>query len=170
MAKPASRKGSAVKGTRHTEFTRRLHRAIRETSAQATLLSNAIAQRVGITINDIECLDIINLNGPMTAGKIAKTTGLTTGAITGIVDRLCSAGLAVREPDPTDRRRVIVRVSDEPNNRVSPYYRSTKRRLEQICKSYSESELLLLLQFYESSLDALREETAALRNKIEPAS
>jgi DNA-binding MarR family transcriptional regulator len=147
----------------HAVLSARLDRAIRETSAQSALFSSAIAQRLGITINDIECLNIINLNGPMTAGKLAEVTGLTTGAITGIVDRLSAVDLVVREPDPNDRRRVIVRVKSEMPPRVSPFYRSIKRRLEEVCGEYSEKELLLLVQFYEKTLDALREETIALR-------
>jgi DNA-binding MarR family transcriptional regulator len=158
-----------AKSARHAGLTVRLHRAIRETSAQSALFSSAVAQRLGITINDIECLDIINLNGPMTAGKLAETTGLTTGAITGIVDRLSAAGLVVREPDPDDRRRVIVRVAqDEPNNRVSPFYRSVKRRLERLCDGYNEKEMLLLIEFYEQTVDLLRDETLTLRNENEP--
>lgn len=157
------------KSARHAELAVRLDRAIRETSAQSALFSSAVAQRLGITINDIECLDIINLNGPMTAGKLAETTGLTTGAITGIVDRLSAAGLVAREPDPKDRRRVIVRVANDPSNhRVSPFYRSLKRRLNDVCNEYSDKELMLLVQFYERTLTALREETIALRREGEP--
>lgn len=162
MAKTAN-----PKSPDHAALSARLDRAIRETSAQSALFSSAIAQRLGITINDIECLDIINLNGPMTAGKLAETTGLTTGAITGIVDRLSTVGLVMREPDPADRRRVIVRVKSEVPGRVSPFYRSIKRRLEKVCDEYSEKELLLLVQFYEKALGALREETIALRNESE---
>jgi DNA-binding MarR family transcriptional regulator len=158
-----------AKSGKHADLFLRLDRAIRETSAQSALFSSAIAQRLGITVNDIECLDIINLNGPMTAGKLAETTGLTTGAITGIVDRLSAAGLVVREPDPNDRRRVIVRVAaDEPNNRVSPFYRSIKRRIEAACSSYSEKEMLFLIEFYDRTMTALRDETLALRNEDEP--
>jgi DNA-binding MarR family transcriptional regulator len=154
-----------AKSGKHAELFLRLDRAIRETSAQAALFSSAVAQRLGITVNDIECLDIINLNGPMTAGKLAETTGLTTGAITGIIDRLSAAGMVVREPDPGDRRRVIVRVAaEEPNNRVSPFYRSIKRRIEAACSRYSEKEMLLLIEFYEQTMNALRDETLALRN------
>lgn len=160
MAKTAIQKPAS-----HAELAARLDRAIRETSAQSALFSSAIAQRLGITINDIECLDIINLNGPMTAGKLAEITGLTTGAITGIVDRLSTADLVVREHDPNDRRRVIVRTnSDMPTNRVSPFYRSIKRRLEKVYRDYSERDLLLMAEFYERALAALREETMALRN------
>ena len=66
MAKTANPKSSD-----HAALSARLDRAIRETSAHSALFSSAVAQRLGITVNDIECLDIINLNGPMTAGKLA---------------------------------------------------------------------------------------------------
>ena len=75
----------------------------------------------------------------------------------------------VREPDANDRRRVIVRVAaDEPTNRVGPFYRSIKRRLEAVYDTYTEKELALLVQFYERAVNALRDETIALRSESEP--
>src|SRR5215218_2201127 len=86
-----------------------LDQALRETSAQSVLFSQAVADRVGMNPTDLESLDILARNGPMTAGRLAEMTGLTTGAITGLIDRLERRGYARREPHPTDRRSVIVK-------------------------------------------------------------
>ncbi len=67
--------------------------------------SNALS----LAPTDLVCMCLLQLNGPATAGWLAETTGLTTGAVTGVVDRLERAGYARREPDPHDRRRVIVK-------------------------------------------------------------
>ena len=150
-----------------TELLHRTDRAIREASAQGALLSSAVAAHLCITQNDIECLDLINLNGPMTAGKLAETTGLTTGAITGIVDRLAKAGFVRREADPADRRRVIVRVREGSGARIKPLYDSLQRRIGEVLAGYSDKEIALLARFYEKSAEILREETLHLR---EPAS
>ena len=65
-----------------------LNEAMRASSALSVLLSQAIADRVGISPTDLEALDLVIRHGPLTAGRLAELTGLTTGAITGLVDRL----------------------------------------------------------------------------------
>src|SRR5215468_9701670 len=68
------------------------------------------ATRIGIAVTDMQVLDILDLIGPATAGQLADLTGLTTGAITRILDRLEKAGLVRRERDKSDGRKVIVRL------------------------------------------------------------
>lgn len=77
--------------------------------AELVLFAQSVADRLKINTTDLQCLAVLMSAGPMTAGQIAETTGLTTGAITGVVDRLEKAGLVQREDDPVDRRRVVVR-------------------------------------------------------------
>src|SRR5438132_5236412 len=74
------------------------------------MFHQTVADRLGLNPTDHKCVDLLLLKGPMTAGELADSTGLTTGAITGAVDRLEKAGYVHRQPDPGDRRRVIVRV------------------------------------------------------------
>src|SRR5262249_21535723 len=77
--------------------------------AELVLLARGVADRLKINITDLQCLAVVVSGGPMPAGQIAEAAGLTTGAITGVLDRLEKAGLVQRESDPADRRRVIVR-------------------------------------------------------------
>ena len=73
------------------------------------LVSNAeAAESTGVNATDIGSLCLLLLHGPSPAGRLAELTGLTTGAVTGVIDRLEKAGFARRELDPADRRRVIV--------------------------------------------------------------
>ena len=69
------------------------------------------AERLGVNRTDLECLTIIERLGGASAGQIAVESGLTTGAVTGVIDRLERAGYAARAPDPSDRRRVLVEVT-----------------------------------------------------------
>lgn len=69
------------------------------------------AQRLGINLTDLHCINIIERAGSLTAGELAIEAGLTSGAITGVIDRLERAGYARRERDPEDRRRVAVAVT-----------------------------------------------------------
>src|SRR5690349_1487298 len=82
----------------------------RELSARTVLFHDAVASRVGLSATESKCLDIaVRSNEPLTAGKLADATGLTTGAITGVLDRLERAGFIRREKDENDRRQVLIR-------------------------------------------------------------
>ena len=63
-------------------------REVRRMTAQSVLISQAVSERFGLSSSDLECLDLALLSGGATAGEFAKATGLTTGAITGVIDRL----------------------------------------------------------------------------------
>src|SRR5215468_4932005 len=80
----------------------------REMSAATVMFHQAVADRLGMNITDHKCADILARTGPITAGDLARRTGLTTGAITGVIDRLEREGFVRRVRDPHDRRRVIV--------------------------------------------------------------
>jgi DNA-binding MarR family transcriptional regulator len=129
------------------------------------LFSQAVAERVGINSSDLECLDIIVLRGTVTAGELAAATGLTTGAITGLIDRLEKAGFARRERDTEDRRRVLVRALPEVERRIAPLYASLQRAMMALWSRYSAQELALIVDFLASSYPICCEETARLRGE-----
>ena len=82
--------------------------ALRRSGAVMQLLGAASAERIGINVTDLNCLNILALRGQLTAGELARATGLTTASITGVLDRLEEAGFVRRERDAHDRRRVVV--------------------------------------------------------------
>ena len=79
-------------------------------STATVMFHQAIADRLGLNVTDHKCMDLLLINGPLSAGQLAEMTGLTTGAITAVIDRLEQAGFARREHDFRDRRRVTVQV------------------------------------------------------------
>jgi DNA-binding MarR family transcriptional regulator len=152
------------------ELIAALERALRNVSGQAVLHSEAMAERLGINSTDLECLDIIILQGPVSAGELARASGLTSGAITGVIDRLHRAGLAKREPDPQDRRKVLVRVPPAVLQRILPIGEPMGRAAQAILSSYDDQQLALILDFLERSHESavavttkMRAETAASR-------
>ena len=161
-----------VKGARvdREELMAALERALRNVSGQAVLHSEAMAERLGINSTDLECLDIIIMQGPVSAGDLARASGLTSGAITGVIDRLHRAGLAKREPDPRDRRKVLVRVPPAVLQRILPIGEPMGRAAQAILSSYDDQQLALILDFLERSHESavavttkMRAETAASR-------
>lgn len=81
---------------------------LRRSQAATDRYDQAVADTLGINRTDMRCLDVIESEGPVAAGRLAEATGLTTGAITTVLDRLEKRGFARRVPDPRDRRRVLV--------------------------------------------------------------
>jgi DNA-binding MarR family transcriptional regulator len=124
-----------------------LEHAVRRSSALGVLFGQTVASRVGISSSDLECLDFLNLEGRVTAGRLAEVTGLTTGAITGVVDRLEKAGLVRRERDESDRRKVFIATVPENIAQVGKYYQHMQRAVLKDWGSYSDAELELLLRF-----------------------
>jgi DNA-binding MarR family transcriptional regulator len=136
---------------------------MRKSSAQGVLFSQAVAARLGITSSDLECLDIIYLNARVTAGELAAATGLTTGAVTGVIDRLEQAGFARRERDSTDRRKVFVCALPAVERRIAPLYRSLQQTVAAELAAYTDKELTLLLDFFTRAGRTMVTETAKLR-------
>ncbi len=143
-----------------------LDQALRETSAQSVLFSHAVADRAGMNPADLESLDILARNGPMTAGRLAELTGLTTGAITGLIDRLEHRGYARREPNPTDRRSIIVRPLIENAERdLAASYTGMSRAMGDLLSRYSDAELAVIADFLSRAATITAEQIARVRGE-----
>lgn len=99
-----------------------LNREVRGWQADQELFDSTVIEKAGLNRTDWRCLDILGTRGPMTAGQVAEAVRLTTGAVTGVLDRLEAAGLVRRVRDTRDRRRVIVEVTEELNRLGAPVY------------------------------------------------
>jgi DNA-binding MarR family transcriptional regulator len=152
------------------ELTGALNRAMRDASAKGVIYSQAVAERLGIGSADLECLDFIGLRGPISAGALAEAVGLTSGAITGVVDRLERAGLARRERSLKDRRKVIVRLTPAVERRVVPLFRPMEKAAMTALADYRDEELELLLDFFGRAGAAATTALAELRDLDKPAS
>jgi DNA-binding MarR family transcriptional regulator len=137
----------------------------RQLSAATVLFHQAVADRLGMNMTDHKCADILERNGPMTAGELAERTGLTTGAITGVIDRLEKAGFARRAKDPGDRRRVIIEPCRKRIERViAPLFASMARASAELCARYSTEELALIREFTVRAHQMALEEARKLRD------
>jgi DNA-binding MarR family transcriptional regulator len=124
-------------GSARRALVQALNQAAREASGLGVLFGEAAAVRLGVSHSDAECLAIVLAGDGVTAGEIAASTGLTTGAVTGVVDRLEKAGLARRERDPTDRRKVRVRVTAAAQTRAAALYGPFGTAIDRIAARYS---------------------------------
>lgn len=138
--------------------------AIRRTGSIMQLIGQAAAERIGINSTDLNCLNMLSLAGHMTAGELARATGLTTASITGVVDRLEEAGFVRRERDASDRRRVVIHVKAErAASDVVPVFLPMIHAMLEMASRYTDSELTLILQFQRQMEQMLRDHLARLR-------
>jgi DNA-binding MarR family transcriptional regulator len=146
------------------ELIEALSREARLHNAQSAFFFQAIAERLGIHLTDLQCSNVLQIMGPMTAGRLAEITGLTTGAVTGVINRLEKAGYARRERDPEDGRRVIVRLVPETVEReVGPLFRSMGEAWSELVSDYDDRELAFSLDLMRRINSMTREETVKLR-------
>jgi DNA-binding MarR family transcriptional regulator len=138
--------------------------AMRRAGSIMQLLGQMSAERIGINATDLNCLNIVALTGPMTAGDLARQTGLTTASITGVLDRLEEGGFVRRERDPKDRRRVIVNLNAGPGlGEVASTFGPLVQAWRAAAAEYSDDELHLLLEFQRRFEGIVREQLARLR-------
>jgi len=156
-------------GPNRSKLARELDEAMRKASAQGVLFSQLVARRLGISSTDLECLDVIALRGPVTAGELAAATGLTTGAVTGVIDRLERSGFALRERDGSDRRKVLVRALPAVERRITPLFEPMQRAMGAAIAGYGDNELVLLIDFLTRAHKETVAATASLRTKASRA-
>jgi DNA-binding MarR family transcriptional regulator len=127
------------------------------------------AGRTGKTVTDMQVLDILHTTGPTTAGNLAELTGLTTGAITGLLNRLEEAGLVRRERDPEDGRRIIVQLEmgKDDTREISATFDPLWASLEAMASGYSDEQIALLLEFLKRSNSISRNEILRLQEAPE---
>ena len=141
--------------------------AMRRNGSIMQLLGQVSAERIGINATDLNCLNIVALTGPMTAGELARATGLTTASITGVLDRLEEGGFVRRERDPKDRRRVIVTLNPGPGLReIGPTFGPLVRAWREAAAGYSDEDLRLLLDFQLKLEQIVRDQLARLRGEV----
>jgi DNA-binding MarR family transcriptional regulator len=120
--------------------------AIRASQTANQTLDHTFAEYLGIDATAFRCLDILDQDGPMTAGRLAKLARLSPGATTAVLDRLEGKGFARRTRDTEDRRRVLVEISPELRKRGEELY-GTPEEAAQDLSIYSDDELEFLIRF-----------------------
>jgi DNA-binding MarR family transcriptional regulator len=133
----------------------------REMSTETIMFHQNIADVLGLHITDHKCLDLIRQYGAMPAGRLAELTGLTTGAVTGIIDRLEKVGYVRRANDPKDRRRTIIEPTQNKKweRKIESIFIPLHERMHKLLSSYSESELDFLLDVSTKTVELTHEES-----------
>jgi DNA-binding MarR family transcriptional regulator len=149
---------------------RRLWELGREMSTQTVFLHQAIAQGAGLNATDTKCIDLILRceNERATAGWISRQSGLTTGAVTHILDRLEKRGHIQRIRDTEDRRRVFIQVKPESLKSLVPKYEAIGKAYMAILEEFTDEELNLICDYLEKTSAVSKQELSKLIVGSEP--
>ncbi len=158
MSRGSQKKRTEVRG----EFAREF----RQFTGLSASFFRAAAAGIGMTVTDMQVMDILDSTGPMTAGQLADLTGLTTGAITGMLNRLEESGRVRRERDPNDGRKVIVRLAPGKGeiHEIGPIFASIGKAWDEMALHYDDEQLAFLLEFLKRSNALSRQELVRLRD------
>ena len=118
---------------------------------------------------DFECLDVLDWSGPIAAGDLARRVGLTSGAVTGVIDRLERSGWVRRTSDPTDRRRVIVEILPAPPDaqraEMFQLFMPLIQEIEEINERYDDDQLEAIAEWLRLANEAVERSTLRMRQR-----
>ncbi|MFD5827459.1 MarR family winged helix-turn-helix transcriptional regulator [Lentzea sp. NPDC060358] len=133
---------------------------MREQSALTVMFHARVAAQMGLSATDEKCLDLaMRADGPVTAGRIAELSGLSTGAVTGVIDRLERAGYVRRVRDPHDRRKVLVEVTVGDLEKFGATFEVARQSMIEVLDQFDEAELGVIERY-------LRLQTETFRKRV----
>ena len=150
------------------DLLQQLEETLRKVGAQSVLLSDTVAKIVGINSTDLECLDLLEMAGPTTAGRLAEHAGLTTGAMTAVIDRLERAGFARRIRDAEDRRCVRVEVLPRNFRHIARLYQRLAESTARLHEQYDDRQLTLVVEYLTRALALAADHVAWLQTQRPP--
>ncbi|TCV19581.1 DNA-binding MarR family transcriptional regulator [Sphingobacterium alimentarium] len=129
-------------------------------------MHESIGRKIGLNGTDHKYLGFIIQKGQMTAGELAVLTGLTTGSVTGLIDRFESKKLVKRQPDKTDRRKIIIvpnikRITDL----ITPFYKEYQDKTDDLFSSFTTNELIILERYFQKALELMNAEIKKVEEK-----
>jgi MarR family transcriptional regulator, organic hydroperoxide resistance regulator len=139
----------------HAQLRETVIRCLREFIAGSIIHNQQVADRVGLRLTDMQCINVLELMGPSTPGELARSTGLTTGGVTVMLDRLEKGGYVKRAPNPRDRRSVLVRLNPAKLKRIQALYREVNQQMAALLDETPEPELRSMVDMF-SKMNAFR--------------
>ena len=134
---------------------------------RSVLFQQNMAQKIGVSHTDLKSAEILNETGPITAGELSKITGLSTGSVTALINRLEKSGYVKRERDQLDGRRVMIVPIPERQEQIKSHYQSLSTATKELCSAYNEQELILINQFIEEITKIMDKENDKLMSERE---
>jgi len=152
-----------MNSTAFTAYIQNFRSTSRAYSDASIFMHEAIARKAGLSGTDHKYLGLILQKKELTAGELAKLTGLTTGAVTGLIDRLEAKDLVKRHFTKEDRRKVIIVAQEENAMRLlEPLFETLQSKTLQLLHSFSEDELQVIERYFREATQIMQETTAQM--------
>jgi DNA-binding MarR family transcriptional regulator len=135
----------------HARLFPALVRGVRLFIAGSSLFSQRVSEKLGLHPTDMQFLNLLELLGPMTPGFLAQCSGLSSGGVTVVIDRLEQAGYVRRTQNPSDRRSVLVGIVPARQKKVTANYDSVQKQFEQVLTGFTDQELETILKFFSAA-------------------
>jgi DNA-binding MarR family transcriptional regulator len=136
------------RSSRRAELLAQLEMAGRAQSAVTVMFHTALAAKRGLSATEEKALDLLERLGPLTAGELAKHSGLAPASVTGLINRLERKGFARRIPNPADRRSVLVEIdTDRVMASLAPLFADWVGSLQELYAGYTDQQLEVILHF-----------------------
>ena len=163
MTTPSEPDGARTRASRRAELLQQLELAGRASSVATVMFHTAVAARQGLSASEEKALDLLERSGPLTAGELARQSGLAPASVTGLINRLEHKGFARRIQNPSDKRSILVEVDVERlYARVAPLFADWARSLQELYAGYSDEQLEVVLHFLTEAARRQQEATARL--------
>jgi DNA-binding MarR family transcriptional regulator len=163
MTTPSAPEGTRSPTGRRAELLEQLAMAGRASSVATVMFHTTVAAKQGLSASEEKALDLLERSGPLTAGELARRSGLAPASVTGLINRLEQKGFARRIQNPSDRRSILVEVDVERMYaRVAPLFADWVRSLEELYAGYSDEQLEVILHFLTEAARRQQEATARL--------
>jgi DNA-binding MarR family transcriptional regulator len=141
---------------RRVRLSRAARESLRDLSTQMFLLNLKVSGHVDLRAVDLQCLDLIVRDGPLSPRALARRAGLHPATLTGILDRLEGGGWVARERDTTDRRGVVISVVGDRISEILRLYSGMNDSMRQVFAGYRDDELEVIADFLRRTADAGR--------------
>lgn len=139
--------------------------ASRQYSDASIFMHEAIARKAGLSGSDHKYLGLILQHKELTAGQLSTLTGMTTGAVTGLIDRLEKKKLVKRQFTKDDRRKVIIVPNTENSMKLlQPLFRDLREKTEHLLHTFSEEEIRIIERYFSGAAGIMKETTEKLNN------
>ena len=156
---------TTTKPSTRGEALRRIQMGLRRLTQQLHRLNDVVGSQINLLPGDLEVLDMLGRDGPMSPRDVTAATGIHPATLTGILDRFEAGGWLTRRPDPNDRRRVILAAETRRGGDVSRRYAPMTRAITDICSDYSVEELARIVEFLERTTNAGTQTISEIRAK-----
>ena len=149
------------------EIVTRIRKLTQKYAYTSIQMHEAIGRKAGLTGTDHKYLGFLIEKGQMTAGELSVLTGLTTGAVTGLIDRFEKKKLVRRQFAEDDRRKIIIVPNTETIMSIfAPLYKEFRKKSEKLTASYSDKEIRIIESYFTRAIDIMNETTNKLTNPI----